>query len=155
MLRRWMPSRTPPRLLPVFTNSTYHSCPDLLAGLTCELRAKMSLAPPEHSLPTQIAPRLLKTNVQSSITMCWEGTLTRTPSTSRPDLIAMQSSPVSNVQPTMCTSLQHSGSTPSLLPPPPRVLSLTLRTVMLLDSTGCTAHIGGFTTVMSSIRMFV
>src|SRR6266536_727377 len=155
MLRRWIPSITPPRLLPVLTNSAYQSWPDLFAGLTRQFCAYTWFAPPPTSLPTQIAPRLLKTKSQFSMTMFCDGTPTRCASTSRPDLIAMQSSPVSKVQPTMCTSLQHSGSQPSLLPPPLRVLNFTLRTVMLLDSTGCTAHIGGRSTVIPSIRMFL
>src|SRR3712207_5322661 len=112
-------------------------------------------APPEHSLPTKIAPRLENLNTQFSMTMLLDGTPTRRPSTARPDLMAMQSSPVSNVQSWMCTSVQHSGSQPSLLPPPFRVCRLSRRTVMLLLSTGCTHHIGGRTQVKSSSRMLV
>src|SRR5438270_10124359 len=84
MLRRWIPSITPPRLLPVLTNSMYHSCPDLLAGFTRQFCAKMLLAPPPTSLPTQIAPRLLKMKSQFSMTMLDEATPTRCASTSRP-----------------------------------------------------------------------
>src|SRR2546429_5576480 len=155
MFCRCTPSMTPPRLLPVLTNSRYHSWPEVFAGFTRQLRAKTLFAPPETSLPTQIAPRLLNRKSQFSMTMFCDGTLTRRPSTSRPDLMAMQSSPVSKVHPTMCTSLQHSGSQPSLLPPPPRVCSLTLLTVMFEDSTGWMAHIGGRSTVIPPMRMFV
>src|SRR5690242_4810256 len=150
-----MPSSVPPRWLPVFTNSAYHSWSAAFAGLIWLLRAKMLRAPPEHSLPTQIAPRLENLKTQSSITMFSDATPTRRPSTSRPDLIAMQSSPVSNVTFWICTSEQHSGSHPSLLPPPLRVWRLSRRTVMFLDSTGCTHHIGGRTAVKSSSRMLV
>ena len=70
----------------------------------------------------------------------------------RPDFSAMQSSPVSKVQPSMSTSTQASGSQPSLLVP--RLLMVTLRTVTLAHSTGFTSHIGELTMVTPSISTF-
>ena len=68
-------------------------------------------------------------NVQFWMTRFWLGTLTRRPSASRPDLIAMQSSPVSNVTPSMTTPSQDSGSHPSVFGPDE--LMLTPSTVTL------------------------
>ena len=68
------------------------------------------------------------------------GTLTRRPSALRPDLIAMQSSPVSKWQSSISTSRHDSGSQPSLFGP--WVAMRTLRTVTFVHSTGWISHIG-------------
>ena len=71
----------------------------------------------------------------------------------RPDLIAMQSSPVSKVQPSISTSAEDSGSQPSLFGP--WLDMVTPRTVTLRQSTGCISHIGELRIVtpsMSTLR---
>lgn len=55
--------------------------------------------------------------VQFWITKFSDGTFILRPSLLRPDLIAMSSSPELNVTPVIKTSLQDSGSTPSLFGP--------------------------------------
>ena len=84
------------------------------------------------------------------------GTLSRRPSALRPDLIAMQSSPVSNVQRSISTSRHDSGSQPSLFGP--WLSIVTPRTVTFVQSTGLISHIGELTIVtpsMSTLRAAV
>src|SRR3569833_140643 len=69
-----------------------------------------------------------------------DGTFTRRPSVLRPDLIAMQSSPVSNRHFSINTSRQLSGSQPSLFAPCETIS--TPRTVTLVHNRGCNSHIG-------------
>ena len=78
------------------------------------------------------------------------GTFRRRPSSLRPDLIAMQSSPVSNVQRSISTSEHDSGSQPSLFGP--WLLMVTPRTVTFVHSTGWISHIGELTIVTPSMR---
>src|SRR5436305_9081115 len=107
--------------------------------------------PPETSLPIETPP-CPSFMTQSRITTLLQGTFTRRPSSFRPDLIAMQSSPVLKTQLLINTSSQHSGSQPSLLGP---LLSIfTLRTVTFLQRTGFNSHIGELIIVKSSSRTF-
>ena len=120
-------------------------------GLSIRQRsAKMLRAPPEISLP-MTTPPWPSFMVQSRITTFSIGRFTRRPSSLRPDLSAMQSSPVSNVQPSMRTSRQHSGSQPSLFGPWLR--TLTLRMVTFSHNTGFSSHIGELMMVTPSMRM--
>ena len=80
------------------------------------------------------------------------GTFTRRPSALRPDLIAMQSSPVSNTQRSMSTSRHDSGLQPSLFGPSLEIF--TPRTVTFSQSTGWISHIGEFVIDTSSISTF-
>src|SRR5690348_757425 len=70
--------------------------------------------PPVCSLPHVIAPQLPFIR-QPNTTMFWHGTLTRRPSASRPDLIAMLSSCAPRSQLRITTWSHDSGSTPSVL----------------------------------------
>jgi hypothetical protein len=72
--------------------------------------------PPVHSLPSTTPP-WPSCITQRRMTKFSLGTLTRRPSLLRPDLIAMQSSPVSNTQSSISTSREDSGSQPSLFGP--------------------------------------
>jgi len=76
----------------------------------------------------------------------------RRPSRLRPALRAMQSSPVSKLQFSIRTSVQESGSQPSLLGPWPWMW--TFRIVTLLHNRGLTSNIGESPTVTPSSRMF-
>jgi hypothetical protein len=117
--------------------------------LISQSRANTSRTPPDISLPTVMPPQR-PANLQRSTTMFALGTPTRRPSSSRPDFTATQSSLVSNRQPLMCTSVQASGSQPSVLD---RTLwTVTSRTVTLRDSTGWIVHIGGSRIVTSLMR---
>ncbi len=78
---------------------------------------------------------------------------TRRPSRLRPLLMAMQSSPVSKSQPSISTSVEHSGSQPSLFGPWLEIF--TLRTVTLRHSTGFSSHMGELRMVMPSISTLV
>jgi hypothetical protein len=80
--------------------------------LTTQSWAKTFRTPPDISLPMVMPPQR-PLNSQLSTTMFWLGRPTRRPSRSRPDLIGMQSSLVSNRHPVTCTSVQESGSNPS------------------------------------------
>src|SRR4051812_30565813 len=81
-----------------------------------------------------------------------DGVCSRRPSALRPDLMAMQSSPVSNVHPSISTSLDDSGSHPSLFGP--WLDTVTFRTVTLRHSTGCNSYIGELVIVTPSISTF-
>jgi hypothetical protein len=80
------------------------------------------------------------------------GLFSRRPSALRPDLMAMQSSPVSKTQSSISTSRQDSGSHPSLLGP--WLWMFSLRTMTFSHSTGCTSHIGEAIMVRPSISTF-
>ena len=72
----------------------------------------------------------------------------------RPALIAMQSSPVSKKQLLINTSRHDSGSQPSVLGPSTDAWMCRSLTVTLVQSTGCTCHIGelrNFTPSMSTL----
>ena len=113
--------------------------------------AKMFRAPPEISLP-MVTPPCPSFITQSRMTMFSTGTLTRRPSLLRPDLMAMQSSPVSNVHRSIRTSRHDSGLQPSLLGP--WVTIVSPRTVTFLHSTGCTSHMGELWIVTPSMSTF-
>src|SRR5215813_4105647 len=93
------------------------------------------------------------------MTMFCDGTLTRRPSAFLPALIAMQSSPVSNLQLRIKTSVHDSGSQPSVLGPDSRFslapVIVMSSTVTFVHSTGCTCHIGEFLSVTPEINTFL
>src|SRR5580698_2526944 len=107
---------------------------------------------PDASLPI-VTPPCPSFMTHFRTIMFWLGTAIRRPSRLRPLLIAMQSSPVSNSQLSISTSVEDSGSHPSLFGP--WVAILTLRTVTFFDNTGLISHIGEFRMVTPSIRTFV
>src|SRR6187431_862851 len=82
-----------------------------------------------------------------------EGMFRRRPSALRPDLMAMQSSPVSNKQFLITTFLQDSGSQPSELGP--RLANVTPSTVTLLQRTGFNSQKGALVMVILSINTLV
>src|SRR5881392_2424385 len=90
--------------------------------------------PPVISLPRQIAPTG-PSNWLFQMTTFRVGTLTRRPSASRPDLMAMLSSPARSVLFLITTWSQHSGSQPSLFTPEWWVV--TPLTVTCLHRVGC------------------
>src|SRR3954463_444417 len=95
--------------------------------------------PPEISLPI-VTPPCPSRITQRRTTIFSEGSPPRLPSLLRPDLMAMQSSPVSKVHPSINTSRQDSGSHPSLFGPCETIS--TPRTVTLVQSRGWISHIG-------------
>src|SRR3954451_20638469 len=82
--------------------------------------------------------------------MSWLGTATRRPSALRPDLMAMQSSPVSKEQLVITTMRLDSGSQPSLLGPCED--TVTPSTSTWSDRVGWISHIGELTMVTPSMR---
>src|SRR5918911_301968 len=95
--------------------------------------------PPVCSLPQVIAPQLPFIR-QPKTTMFWQGTLTRRPSASRPDLMAMLSSCAPRSQLLMTTWSQDSGSQPSVLLCAVLGSVLTPSTVTLRHSVGCSCQ---------------
>src|ERR1700729_2084381 len=87
-----------------------------LALFMVRSRAYTFFTPPVISLPMVMPPCPLA-KLLFWMTTFWLGTLTRRPSASRPDLIAMQSSPVLKVTLSMTTPSQDSGSQPSVFGP--------------------------------------
>src|SRR3989339_933005 len=85
--------------------------------------------------------------------MFWLGLFNRLPSVFRPDLIAMQSSPVLKKQFLMSTSVHDSGSHPSLFGPWPSVVTPMIET--FLQRTGWRNHMGEFLKVTPSTRTLV
>src|SRR5690606_4314096 len=118
----------------------------ILQFLTYTLRT-----PAEISLPITTPP-WPSFIIQSSTTMFSLGIFTLRPSSFLPDLIAIQSSPVSNTQFLMCTFLLYSGSQPSLLGP--WLLTVTPSTVTLLHLIGCITQKGALIKVTPCIRTF-
>src|SRR5579863_9149694 len=108
--------------------------------------------PPDISLP-MVSPPCPSFISQLRMTRFSLGTPTRRPSRFRPDLIAMQSSPVSNTQFSIRTSRDESGSHPSLFGP--WLLILMLRTVTFVHSTGFTSNIGELIIVTPSMSTFL
>src|SRR4051794_17617288 len=104
--------------------------------------------PPDISLPI-VTPPWPSFIWQSSIRMSSLGVFTRRPSAFLPDLIAMQSSPVSKLQSRITTIRLDSGSQPSLFGP--WELIFTPSTSTWSDSVGCSSHIGEFTMVTSEM----
>ena len=141
-------STTPPRIAFVLMR-----IPRSSAGLLIRQRStKTSRTPPLISLPIVTPPWPARMR-QPRTTMRSEGVARRRPSALRPDLIAMQSSPVSNSESSISTSLDDSGSQPSLFGPADTIL--TPRTITLRDSTGWITHIGALVIVTPSISTFV
>src|SRR6266508_6467217 len=95
--------------------------------------------PPVSSLPQVIAPQLPFIR-QPKTTMFWHGTLTRRPSASRPDLMAMLSSWAPRSQLLMTTWSQDSGSQPSVLECAVLASVETRSTVTFLHSVGCSCQ---------------
>src|SRR3982751_4851457 len=91
--------------------------------------------PPVCSLPQVIAPQL-PFILQPATTMFWHGTLTRRPSSSRPDLMAMLSSCAPRSQLLITTWSQDSGSQPSVFECAVLGSVLTLSIVTFLHSVG-------------------
>ena len=85
--------------------------------------------------------------------MFWEGTFTRRPSSFLPDLMAIQSSPVLKKQLSISTSVQDSGSHPSVFGP--ALLMVSPRTMTFEDNTGWTFHMGEWSSVTPSMRRFL
>src|SRR5882724_9055252 len=77
----------------------------------------------------------------------------RRPSSSLPDFIAIQSSPVSNKQFFINTFLHDSGSQPSLFGPCETTLTFSM--VIFSDNKGCINHIGELSILTSEIRIFL
>src|SRR5262245_55569931 len=109
----------------------------------------MLRTPPETSLPitTPPCPSFI---TQLRTTMFSEGVATRRPSSFLPDLMAMQSSPVSKTQFSINTSRLDSGLQPSLFGP--CETRVTPRTVTFVQRTGGISHIGELLIVTPSIR---
>src|SRR4051794_39486064 len=99
----------------------------------------MLRTPPEISLPI-VTPPCPSFISQPRTIIFSVGTPILRPSSLRPDLIAMQSSPVSKEQFSTSTSLHDSGSHPSLFGPCEEIR--TFRTVIFSERTGCISHIG-------------
>src|SRR3984885_8314044 len=104
-----------------------------------QFSAKTLRTPPEISLPT-VTPPWPSFIRQLRMTMFCEGIPNRRPSAFLPDLMAMQSSPVLKKQFSTSTSVEDSGSHPSVFGP--KLLMVSPRTVTFVHSTGCTCHIG-------------
>src|SRR5580692_781380 len=86
------------------------------------------------------------------MTIFCEGIASLRPSAFLPDLMAMQSSPVLKKQFSTSTSVQDSGSHPSVFGP--KLLMVNPRIVTFVHSTGWTCHIGELNNVTSSISTF-
>src|SRR6266496_5451363 len=95
--------------------------------------------PPVCSLPQVMAPQFPFIR-QPNTTMFWHGTLTRRPSASRPDLMAMLSSCAPRSQFLMTTWSHDSGSQPSVLECAVLGSVLTPSTVTFLHSVGCSCQ---------------
>ena len=112
--------------------------------------------PPEISEP-MTTPPWPSSITQLRMMMFFEGMPAKRPvaparpSALRPLLMAMQSSPVWKVQPSMSTFSQLSGSQPS--PLGPSFQTFTLRTIMFFESRGCITQNGELTIVTPSMRM--
>src|SRR5215475_39194 len=133
-----MSRMTPPRIALFLMRSTLSR-----RGLSIRQSwAKTFQHPPEISLPI-VTPPCPSRISQLRTMMFWLGVFTRRPSALRPDLIAIQSSPVLNTQRSISTSLHDSGLQPSLFGPPLEIF--TPRTVTFSQRTGLISHIGELT----------
>ena len=119
--------------------------------LICVRSTNTSRTLPLTSLPIVTPPWPARIR-QPRTTIRSEGAASRRPSALRPDLIAMQSSPVSNTASSISTSVEDSGSQPSLLGP--AETTVTPRTVTLRESTGWMTHIGALRIVTPSTSTF-
>src|ERR1700684_2372654 len=117
-----------------------------------QFSAKTLRTPPEISLP-KVTPPWPPFIRQSRITIFCEGMPSLRPSVFLPDFMAIQSSPVLKKQFSMSTSVQDSGSHPSVFGP--KLLMVRLRTVTFVQSTGCNCHIGELNNVTSSTSTFL
>src|SRR6185312_3708066 len=148
MLRAWMPSIRPPRAALFLMRSAMFK-----VGLfISQSWANTLRTPPDISLPT-VTPPCPFFMWQPRITMFSAGTFTRRPSSLRPDLMAMQSSPVLKKQFSISTSEHDSGSHPSVFGP--ELLIYRSLTVTFLQRHGVTCHMGEFSRRTPSIRMFL
>src|SRR6185437_6253371 len=138
---------TPPRTALDFNRSA-HTRFELLIS---QFSTNTLLQLPEISLPIAV-PAWPSRIVQLRMIKFSHGTFTRRPSLLRPDLMAMQSSPVSNKHFSIKTSLQLSGSQPSLFGPCEKIS--TPRTVTFVHSNGCNSHIGERRIFTPSIKTF-
>ena len=140
-------SVTPPRQVLVFRRSTRSRLGESISqSSTNTLRQ-----PPEISEP-MTTPPCPSAIVQWRTMMFSEGMFQRRPSSLRPLLIAMQSSPVWKRQFSMSTFSHDSGSHPS--PLGPSLMMVRPRTVIFFDSRGCTTQKGERSRVTPSSRMF-
>ena len=137
---------TPPRQLLVLMRMTRSRF-----GLSIlQFSTNRFLYPPEISLPTTTPP--CPSFISQLRTMIFSlGTFHFRPSAFRPLLMAMQSSPVSNIQFSINTFLLDSGSQPSLLGP--WLDTLTPRTVRLSQNKGWITQNGEFFNVTFSIKI--
>lgn len=103
--------------------------------------------PPDIPLPiaTAACPPIKR---QFFTSICSQGRPTRHPSSFMPELIAMQSSPVSKVQSSISTFLHESGLQPSVFGP--LVFTVTPRTTTSSQYTGWIVHCGPSSIVKSS-----
>src|SRR5690554_5733885 len=108
-------------------------------------------APPEISLPITTPPWPLRI-LQPLIRIFSEGVFKRRPSLFLPDLMAIQSSPVSKKQFSITTFLQDSGLQPSELGP--RLSQVTPLMVTLWQRTGLINQKGALVMVTPSISTF-
>ena len=141
-------SIVPPRTAFVLTRIPRSSCGLLIAQRSTNTSRTLPLT----SLPIVTPPWPARIRQPRTTTRC-EGVARRRPSAFRPDLIAMQSSPVSNSVSSISTSLDDSGSQPSLFGP--LETTRTPRTITLRESTGWITHIGALRIVTPSISTFV
>ena len=154
ILRAYMFSSRPPRIALFLIRIALSR-----RGLSMrQFSAKTLRTPPEIWLP-MVTPPWPSLMWQPWMTMFWEGTRNRRPSAFLPELMAMQSSPVSKSQSLMSTSAQDSGSQPSVLGAESRLglapVIVIPRTVTLEQSTGCTCHMGEFLSVTPSMSTFL
>ena len=115
--------------------------------LTTQSWIQISQMPPDIPLPiaTAACPPIKR---QFFTSICSQGRPTRHPSSFMPELIAMQSSPVSKVQSSISTFLHESGLQPSVFGP--LVFTVTPRTTTSSQYTGWIVHCGPSSIVKSS-----
>src|ERR1039458_1715170 len=126
--------RTPPRTALDFSRNAQFRRGLLISQFSTNTLLQL----PEISLPMAV-PAWPSRIVQSRMIRFTDGTPMRRRSSLRPDLMAMQSSPVSNRHFSISTSRQLSGSQPSLFAPCETMS--TPRTMTLVQSTGLISHI--------------
>src|SRR5438094_3440972 len=110
--------------------------------------------PPVCSLPQVIAPQLPFITQLKTTRFC-VGTLTRRPSSSRPDLMAMLSSCAPSVQLRMTTWSLDSGSQPSVLECAVLGSVVTPSTMTLVHRVGCSCQNIGFFSVTPWMSTFL
>ena len=129
----------------------------LLMKMACD-RAWMNLhfsmrtprTPPLVSLPMPILANPVSESVQLVMSVSSQTRPMSFPSAPRPDFSEMESSPVSNVQPSMMVCLQESTSIPSA-----PLFTVTFLNVVFSQYTGWMDHMPKFCVVRSSTRTFL